>query len=165
MIEATDGRFLLSTNQTSMLLRVTAHGHMELIHYGARVTAQDADALSLKRSAPYGCATNYAPDDPTYSLDALPLAWSGVGRGDYRDSPLSWRTSVGGASDFRFVKYEIAEGIVPTAALPQARGGDETLILTLADDAADAELTLYFTVFSDADVITRRTALTNTGGE
>jgi len=163
MIEAKDGRFLLSTNHTSMLLRVSGHGHAELIHYGARVTAEDADALALKRTAPYGCATNYAADDPNYSLDALPLVWSGAGRGDYRESPLEWSTARGGVSDFRYARHEITEGIVPAGALPQARDGGETLRLILEDETAGAALTLYFTVFAEEDVITRRTELTNTG--
>ena len=163
MIEERNGLFLLSTETTSLFLRRTAHGHLELLHYGARVSMDDADALAIKRAAPYGCAASAVPDDPNYNLDAIPLAWSGAARGDYRESPISWETAAGGASDFVFRSFEITEGIVPAGRLPQARDGEETLALTLADDPAGAILTLYFTVFPEEDVITRRTKLENTG--
>lgn len=163
MIEIQDNRFLISTEHTSLLMRVTPHGHLELIHYGARVGISDAEALAVGRDIAPGCAVCYSVDDPNYSLDRVPLAWSGAGRGDNRESPLSWRTALGGASDFRYAGYERIEGTSPAAPLPQARDGEETLILTLRDEAVGAELTLCFTVFPAVDVITRRSVLKNTG--
>ena len=163
MIEESDGLFCLHTAHTSLLLRRTAYGHIELIHYGSRVTAGDADALAVKNTSAYGCAVNYSVDDPFYSLDTLPQVWSGAGRGDYRESPAELMSAVGSATDFVYLRHEIVNGISPMDGMPQGRDGDETLILTLTDASAGAELALYFTVFYDADVISRHTVLTNTG--
>ena len=164
MIETRDDIFHLCTANTSLLFRSTdLAGHPELIHYGARVSREDAAALAVKRAVPYGCAVNYSADDPIYSLDAIPLLFSGAGRGDYRESPVELESAVGRATDFTYKSHEVRSGIAPLEGMPQARGGDETLVLTLEDKAAGAELTLYFTVFEAADVITRRAVLTNTG--
>ncbi len=73
-------------------------------------------------------------------------------------------SAAGRATDFVYARHEITEGIVPLEKMPQGKDGDESLSLILADAAAGAELTLIFTVFYEADVIARRTVLTNTGG-
>ncbi len=163
MIEAKDGLFALHTDTTTMLLRVTAFGHLELLHYGGRVSAADADALAVKAAAPYGCEVAYDQSAQAYTLDTVPLAWSGMGRGDFRESPVEAETAAGCATDFRYVGCEVTPGVVPMEALPQARGGEETLSVKLADETAGLALTLLFTVFPAADVITRRAVLTNTG--
>ena len=136
MIETANGLFCLHTGRTSMLLRRTDFGHIELLHYGARVTARDADALAVKNTSASGCSVNYAQSDPFYTLDALPLAFSGAARGDYRESPLEWETAAGRSSDFVYERHEIIDGCRPADGLPGAKNGDETLILTLADKAA-----------------------------
>ena len=163
MIENRDELICLHTAATTMLLRRTAFGHPELVHYGARVTPRDIEALAVKNSSAYGCSVNYSEDDPMYSLDTLPLAFSGTGRGDYRESPVAFRHENGASSDFRVRSSRVVEGSVPAEGLPGGRGGDETLILTLADEAAGAELDLVFTVFAETDVITRRSVLRNVG--
>ena len=145
------------------MLRTTAHGQPELIHYGPGVTAGDAAALAVKNTSAYGCAVNYDEADELYSLDAVPLVWSGGGRGDYRESPAELETAAGRSTDFVCSGHRIEPGTVPAPGLPQARDGGDTLVLTMADAPAGAELELYFTVFEEADVITRRTVLKNTG--
>ena len=163
MIENHDGLFCLHTGTTSLLMRRTAFGHIELLHYGDRVTPGDAAALAVKNTSAYGCSVNYSDSDPFRSLDTAPLVFSGAGRGDYRESPVSLRHANGEATDFLFRSCEIVVGSVPAPGLPGGRGGDETLLLTLFDEAAGAELDLVFTVFAEADVITRRAALRNVG--
>ena len=88
--------------------------------------------------------------------DVMSLAWSGPGRGDYRESPLSF---AGVSADFRYHSHEIISGTVPMiTALPQAKGSCQTLAITMTQPGA--ELTLYFTAFETA--LTRRTVLKNT---
>jgi len=124
MIEKQDGLFCLHTAATTMLLRCTEFGHLELVHYGARVTTRDTEALAVKNSSAYGCCVNYSESDPVYSLDTLPLAFSGAGRGDYRESPVALLHKNGSSSDFIYRRSEVIEGSVPAEGLPGARGGD-----------------------------------------
>jgi len=157
------GTFHLRTARTSYIFRVTEYGHLEHVHYGAAVRAEDADALALKRTAPYGSSVMYAKGDDLYCLVTLPQEWSGAGRGDYRCPPIEARMPDGGyTTDFRYAGHDLIEGAVPlSCGLPGAVGGAETLSVLLRDEPAGAELTLYYTVYPDEDVITRRAVLKN----
>ena len=87
-IQQKDNTFLLTTQHTALLLQVTQFGHIELLHYGARVMMEDTEALRYRCTMPYGSEVMYAESDESYCLDNLPLAWSGVGKGDYRIPPI-----------------------------------------------------------------------------
>ncbi len=157
MIEHKDGVFGLQGEDFSCLLRINAYGLPELLHFGPAVETGDWEAFLPQPGLGWGTSLLLVDQDPASCADVLPLAWSGSGRGDYRESPLELG---GGSSDFRFAGCEITPGEVPmTCGLPQARGARETLCITLTQPGA--ELKLYWSLFDDA--ITRRTVLTNTG--
>ncbi len=164
MIEAHDGVFRLQTAHTSYWFALSEHGHLEHLHYGARLTDDDPAALRVARTIGYGASVVYAPDDEAYSLDAVPLEYSGIGQGDYRFSPSEILTRDGFDTDFTYRSHEVTAGTI-AAALPTADGGPgvETLAVTLEDARAGLRLVLIYTVFPDVDVITRRVVLTNTG--
>lgn len=165
-ITCDNGTFHIRTARTSYIFRVTRYRHLEHIHYGAAVRMGDVDALSLKRTAPYGSSVMYAKTDETYCLDTLPQEWSGAGRGDYRCPPIEAEMPDGGCTtDFRYAGFELQDGVVPMACgLPAAIGGVQTLIVRLRDEPSGAELLLFYTVYPDEDVITRRTVLKNNAG-
>ena len=129
-----------------------------MLHFGEPVRTEDADALMFRPGLGWGGAVLLEAGDPASCADVMPLAWSGAGRGDYRESPLE----LGGVStDFRYVDYEITNSAAPMkSGLPQARGECETLRVTMAQEGL--ELSLYFSVFGG--VMTRRTVLKNIGG-
>lgn len=166
MIEERDGLFRLTTNETSYWFRVTAFGHIEHIHYGARLHDQDPEGLILKRTALLGSSVVYDPSDPTYCLDSMCLEWSGIGRGDYRHSPAELKMPDGSfACDFVYRSHRIIKGTAEMETLPSAycdTDDCETLELTLEDESNSVTLLLYYTVFEQTDVITRRAVLKNT---
>ena len=91
-------------------------------------------------------------------MDAMPLAWSGCGRGDYREAPLETGTS----TDFRYESYRVLDEAVPMeSGLPQPSGKGEFLEITMSQKGL--MLKLYFGIFGG--VLTRRTVLCNTGDE
>ena len=159
MIEFSNGVFGLHGREYSCLLRVNRYGLLEQLHFGEAVRTEDAEVFVCAPGLGWGASVLLDDTDTASCPDVLPLAWSGSGRGDYRESPLE----LGGiSSNFRYDHYEIVEGIVPMeCGLPQAKGAAETLKIVMVQPGA--ELTLYFTVFEDA--MTRRVVLKNIGEE
>lgn len=164
-ITVKDGVFTLRTKNSSYILRKTKFGHLEHIHYGVPVSEGDVPALELKNDIQTGSSVMYDPSDDTYCLDTMCLEWSGVGRGDYRQTPLEAKLSDGSfANDFVYEKHDIVRGCVPMNSLPNAyddKDEAETLIISLKERSHKLELRLYYTVFPESNVIARRTELIN----
>lgn len=165
MIKEENKLFRLNTKDTSLWIRITQFGHVEHIHYGPRLNDQDESALALKRTSLPGSSVIYDESDPNYCLDNLSLEWSGIGKGDYRHAPCEIKMPDGSfTTDFVYKNHRIINGHVPMETLPSAYGKDEdcqTLELNLLDESNNVELLLYYTVFEETDVITRRAVLKN----
>ena len=159
MISVNHGVFHLQNSKSSYLFRVK-DGYLEHLHFGARVQTGDAQALAPLPGCGWGGSTLYDERSNDRCLDALPLEWSGAGRGDYRESPIE--LSAGGeaiTTDFRFSGSEIVKE-QPQSALPFSRG-QTLLAVHLADKEAGLRLTLYYGVLPTA--FTRRAVLENCG--
>ena len=167
MIAYSDNIFTLETEHTSYLFRVTSFGHLEHIYYGSRIPQNEIEPLLTKRIIMHGSSVLYSTKDDTYCLDNIPLEWSGVGCGDYRQTPIEVRLADGTfRTDFLYESHEIVTGCVPMETLPNAydeENTSQTLCVTLKDAAAGLRLLLYYTVFPAVDVITRRAVLINSG--
>ncbi len=148
--------FLLTNAQYACLLRVNGQGLLDQLHFGAPITMADARAMVLHAGLGWGSAVLLSDGDTNSCMDTMALAWSGSGRGDYRESPLE----ISKATDLRFAGFNITKGIAPMSqGLPQALGEAETLEVIL--EQAGLRLRLYFSLFETA--MTRRCVLENTG--
>ena len=156
MIEYGNSVFALHGEDYTCLLEINEYGLPALLHFGKRVALADANAFRLQPGLGWGASVLLKDGDTASCADAMALAWSGSGRGDYRESPLEL---AGKATDLRFDSYEIMDGIAPMAGLPQAKGDGQTLAIKLTQPGLEA--TLYFTAFPDA--MTRRVVVKNTG--
>lgn len=166
MIEERQHVFYITTAHTSYWFRVTAHGQLEHLYYGPRLTPQDPTAVAFKHTSGLGSTVAYDEQDWTYSLDTLPQEYAGFGRGDFRDSPLILKMADGSyVSDFVYQEHHIYSGVAPSKILPQATDqpdtGSQTLYVTLRDKLQAITLELAYTVLPDSDVITRRVVLHN----
>ena len=156
MIMFENNVFLLSTEQYACLLRINPYGLPEQLHFGQPISIEDPEVFIHRQGLGWGSSVLLQDPDTESCMDAMPLAWSGSGRGDYRESPLS----IGVATDLRYASHQIHKGIVPiTCGLPQAQGGEDTLEILL--EQKGLRLHLYFTLFETA--MTRRAMLENTG--
>ncbi len=139
VIRQDSGIFHLDTEQTSYLFEVTPWKHLEHIYYGPRLrTMSDIDVIRQKRTAQTGSTVMYDDSDSTYSLDTIPLEWSGIGRGDYRFSPIEAKMPDGTfITDFIYQDYTITKGPSYMQTLPSSYGSNEecqTLCITLYDE-------------------------------
>ena len=165
MIKIENGVFSLNTQNTSYLFRTTSRGHLEHIYYGARVSAADAEALCLKNNMMLGTTVAYDAENPAYSLETLPQEYSGIGKGDFRHTPMELILPDGSfVTDFVYKSHSVSKTPVTDAALPFATGEGETLTVVLTDKKySDLKLELYYTVFEDCNVIARHARLCNGG--
>lgn len=162
MITASEGLFRLDTKRTSYIFRIAPSGHPEHIYYGAKLPAGDYTAAELKNSITLGGTVNY--EDTEVCLDSMLLEYSGIGRGDYRHSPLELTMPDGSyVTDFVYDSYEISsEPFQDGCGLPFAQGPGQTLTVHLADKKYPAiQLSLHYTVFEACNVIARNATLTN----
>lgn len=166
MIEFNNKIFHLETETTSYCFRITDKGHLEHIYYGARILSGDFMAILPKRSAMIGSSVAYDDLDPMYCLDNILLEYSGIGKGDYRHSPLEIKHADGFVTDFVFDTHKIYRGTQQLSTLPTAIGAEEdctTLKIVLNDKPTGLILEMYYTVFYSADCITRKCVLKNQG--
>ncbi len=163
-----NGIFRLETGHSSYIFRITEKGHPEHIYWGAPVSGDGLEAIMAKKPLNYGCSVNYTGAD-NYCLGELCLEWSGLGKGDYRSAPMELKMPDGTyVCDAVYKSHEIIPGTVGMEGLPSAYSesgdGAETLRLELFDAPSGLSIDLYYAVFPDCGVITRRTVIRN-GGE
>ena len=163
MIIVKDFVFRLDTANTTYLFQRTKFGHLEHLYYGALLNdAESPVVMGQKRTIPIGSSVLYDPSDDLYCLDTMFLEWSDNGRVDYRQSPTELKMPDGSfVRDFVYVSHEVIEGSLCMATLPTAYGGNRTLVVTLRDTTCNVTLDLYYTVFENTNIITRRGKLTN----
>ena len=156
--------FFLTANETSYVFKLHENGRILSLYYGKRLPECDLSHLF------YVQPRSFAPipadaNEEFFSLDTMPQEYPFFGNGDFR-SPSGAVIFDDGSTvcDFRYRSHKIEKGKPVIPCFPQTTGSEndcETLILTLADDTANAELILYYTVFEKLNVITRKAQFIN----
>ena len=159
MITHENGLFHLKNENLSFLFRITRYGLLELLHFGAPVEDTDAQALACQPGLGWGSSVLLNDADSESCPEHIPLAWSGSGRGDYRESPLELD---GKSTNFCYVNHRVLDAApAMDSGLPLAHGQAQVLEITM--EQPGAKLYLYFSLFETA--LTRRVVLENTGPE
>ena len=167
MIEQ-DPVFFLGNETLSCIVRIR-FSQAEMLHFGAPLLPEDAEALSLKPGTGWGCGILYDQADPTSCLDTRPLAWSGSGTGDYRESPMELTIEgVPAVPDFVYSSFRVLDAPPAyTCSLPSAKGTCETLELVFTSASSllgeKTTLSLYFSLYEMA--LVRRVVFRNGSGK
>lgn len=166
MITFNNSEFRLTTKHSSYIFQITKFLHLEHLYYGSRIPDdQDASVFQLKRNAVVGSSVIYDISDEMYCLNNMCLEWSGIGKGDYRHSPSELKMPDDSyTNDFKYQDYEIVEGASHSETLPTSYGDlsdAQTLIIHLLDESNQVKINMFYTVYPNCDVITRRVRLTN----
>ena len=177
IIKDTRPWFFLQTAHSTYGMRVLETGHLEHLYYGERITVDEEDPSSctplvMQRAFAPGNTCVYDKEHPQISLEDVCLEAGTCGRGDIREPFLEVRFTDGSVtSDFTFVSSEVltlkdSEQRLQASGLPHAYCEGETdpaecLQIILQDVTNHLELQLFYTVFSDCDVITRSACLIN----
>ncbi|MBQ6492389.1 MAG: alpha-galactosidase [Erysipelotrichaceae bacterium] len=151
----------MSTADTSYMFRVDRYKHLEHLHYGDRVRIEDGDALGLKRKIMNGDTVLYNEKDDVYSLDNMPLEYGSYGVGDFKEPSIEIENNGSFTCDFLYDSHEIKNEDIKIKDLPSSYGCEETLIVHLKDRVNRLSLDLYYAVYPDENVISRRVVLIN----
>ncbi|KAL1406739.1 hypothetical protein Q8F55_006143 [Vanrija albida] len=140
--------FHLNPAAASYIIRVSADGDLEHVHWGPRTRTA--------YTSPPGGNDSWGPVRTRREFPD-------VGHGDFR-AP-AYRISHGGTAvtDLRYAGYDIVAGKPPLAGLPATFGTDDavsTLEIHLEDKLAGIKATLSYAVFHNLPVVTRSVRLT-----
>ncbi len=160
MIREKDLLFRLDTKDTTYAFRIT-EGYPEHLYYGRRIVDDDFSAMELKNTIDLGSTVK--EEGSKFFLERNLLEYSGIGRGDYRHSPIELLMPDGTfVSDFVYESHRIYDTAYATESLPTAYGEVKTLEITLADKKfSDLKLKMNYVVFEECNVICRNVELVN----
>ena len=161
-----DRVFHLNTKDSSYIFRILENGYLENLHYGNKIRECDDYSLLYKKClVAEGNSISYSSEFPNINLDNICLEYSGVGKGDLRESPIELILEDGTfTTDFVFLESRSSNGKVKIPGLPSSHSIDhecETLEIDLIDYEANLKLTLYYHIFYESNVITRYVKLSN----
>ncbi len=157
--------FHLQSEKTSYVFRALPTGQLEGMYYGRKIrNTDDFTYLYDKHASGYSNSTPYTQKDTSLSLDHIALEYSAYGKGDYRIPAMQLMPEDGiFTTDFKYKSHAVTKVKPELHGLPSSYGDSDTLTVVLEDSALKAELHLFYTVFSECNVITRSARLINKG--
>jgi alpha-galactosidase len=166
MIEFKSPYFLLETKDLSYIFKLLPTGHLEHLHFGAKVLESDLSELHTKLTAKARGVIDYHQEEgKDIPLDLLPFEYSSFGKGDFKLTPIEIKMPDSTfVCDFVYVGHELIEGVLASEKLPTGYDDDnqtQTLVLTLKDKKFDIFLKLIYTTFYSSNVITRKVMIEN----
>ena len=165
-ITVNGGVFTLQTKNSTYQMKVSEHGHLLHIYYGARITDADVSYLIPKVIRSHESNPDEAGKDRIYSLCAYPQEFSSNDAGDYR-IPSIELVNPDGSYAFvgKYKSHKIYRGKYALNTLPTVYANEnedvETLEIVLEDTVTHVSVKLLYGVFADKDVITRSAVLIN----
>ena len=159
--------FHLQTKTSSYVMRILPSGHLAHVYYGKMMQNVDNyTQLEPKFAVEVGSQVIYDETDKTFNLNLAQLEISTFGKGDFRDPMFHFRLSDGSrVTDFKYASHEFLPSKPHFEGLPETfdtkNDASESLKITVTDAIADLTIEMYYTVFSDLDILTRRCAILN----
>ena len=160
--------FTLHTRHTTYQMKIGNLDYLLHLYYGP--TMHDADLSYQIMQYDRGFSGNpyESRDSRTFSLDAQPQEFSTQQQGDFRAASIEVVNADGSYSfNGKVSRFTIQEGKYELTTLPCtfAREDEQadTLEIILSDDISDVEVILLYSVFEEADIITRAVKVFNKG--
>ena len=165
MIRFEKSHFKISTKDLNYIFRILPTGQLEHLYFGKKLIDQNFEAFQSKITASAGSTIDYVEGKDRTSIDLMTLEYSGIGKGDFRLSPIEIKMPDGTfVNDFVYDSHQIIDGIIESKQLPISRANDQqvkSLIVKLIDRKFNIELKMIYTAFFNSNVITRRILLMN----
>ena len=162
--------FKLDTATSSYIIQVYEENYLLNLYYGAKIPDTYVSGRSCRRSNASFSLANPVIGEGDFTPDTAPIEYGCNGAADFRISALSVRNANGDSTtDIRYVGHKIYAGKPTIPGQPSTYVNDESEAETLELYAKDAVtgvlVTLYYTVFKNYGVMTRRVRVENTSEE
>ncbi|EOS40510.1 alpha-galactosidase [Lachnospiraceae bacterium] len=160
--------FTLHTRHTTYQMKIGNLDYLLHLYYGP--TMHDADLSYQIMQYDRGFSGNpyESRDARTFSLDAQPQEFSTQQQGDFRTTSIEVVNANGSYSfNGKVSRFTMREEKYQLDTLPctYAKEGEQvdTLEIVLSDNISDVEVILLYSVFEEADIITRAVKVFNKG--
>ncbi len=159
----------LHTIHTSYQMKIGNLDYLLHLYYGPSIPDADMSWQIMQYDRGFSGNPYESRSERTFSLDAQPQEFSTQQQGDFRAASIQVVNSDGSYSFHgKAESYQILKGKYKLDTLPTvfARETDtvDSLEVTLVDQASQVKVLLLYSVFEEADIITRAVKVVN-GGE
>ena len=159
--------FSLNTAHTTYQMMADEHGLMHHVYYGRSIRSFDMSYQSFYSDCGFSPNPYELRNQRDYSLDTRSQEYTGCGIGDYRISCIRVGNSDGSYSaDLRYAGFQELAGKYAIPGMPASydNGGQcQSLRIDLKDAVSGLEVSLYYGVFEQQDMITRCAVIRNGG--
>ena len=157
-----DKIFTLHTKNTTYQMKTDSYGFLLHLYYGRRTRGHMDYLLTFADRGfsgnPYDVGNNRV-----YSMDVLPQELPCQGTGDYRSPAVIIKNADGSyGCDFRYQGHRISRGKYSIPGLPAVYADEdeaETLEIYMEDPVTKVQITLFYGVLPELDIITRSASL------
>ncbi|HFR3977333.1 TPA: alpha-galactosidase [Streptococcus suis] len=152
--------FHLQTREFSYIIQILETGDLVHRYFGKKVKnfSSGNKITYLDRSfSPSPISGNR-----TYSMDTLQQEYSSNGLGDFRTAAIDLRNEFGVALDLKYKAHRIKKGKQALEGLPSSFADEDevdSLEIDLYDQLTDITVTLQYSVFEDANYLSRSTTI------
>ena len=160
--------FKLDTSDSSYIIKIYEENYILNLYYGPKIP----DTYVPDRECVWPNAS-FSPANPVigehgFSPDTAPMEYGTFGAGDFRISALSVKNENGdNVTDIRYTGHKIYGGKPGIPGLPSTYSvdgdGAESLEIYAEDIVTGLKITLYYSVFENTGVMTRRVKAENCG--
>ncbi|MDO4169599.1 MAG: alpha-galactosidase [Lachnospiraceae bacterium] len=158
----------LHTKHSSYQMKIGNLDYLFHLYYGPSICDADMSYQIMQYDRGFSGNPYESRNARTFSLDAQPQEFSTQQQGDFRTTSIE---VVNGDGSYSFhgktVDYKITKGKYQLDTLPCvfATNNDtvDTLEITLSDAVTNVQVVLLYSVFEEADIITRAVKVINSG--
>ncbi|WCQ69473.1 alpha-galactosidase [Streptococcus pasteurianus] len=160
-------QFHLFNEEISYIITVLPNGHLSNLYFGKRVSI-DENYLDLIRGGQRSLTSYVSGYENQLSLQHVRQEYACYGTGDVSYPAFTIiQEDRSKLSDFKYVSHKIISGKPGIDTLPSVYANFEeevcTLIITLNDSVSKTNIELYYSIFEEKPVITRRARFVQVG--
>ena len=158
----------LHTRHTSYQMKIGNLDYLLHLYYGPSIRDTDMSYQIMQYDRGFSGNPYESRNARTFSLDAQPQEFSTQQQGDFRTASIEVVNSDGSYSFHgKTANFKIKDGKYQLDTLPcvfaAAEDTVDTLEVTLTDEVSNVQVILLYSVFEEADIITRSVKVVNSG--